>query len=906
MLRVPGLVGVDIPLTGGLDEESPVNKLAPEDCLKMVNWRLSKNGRRIQKRGGLSEEVTTFAEDIFGYSTYFNSGGSFCELAVTESKLKRKVGAGAWADIHSLAATLAHPVRLLEIQGKQFFISEVDSRMIHTDGNDYQIGISAPTTLPTASESYPQASLSLDEHFVYANQGAMDAVWTDADVGNGTSTLSTTDPNSTPGPDADAKYMRLTSSNYSATTVAWRYRTTGNLGDQFSAEFNVYAQELGKSGTNDWMRWDLYTGAFRVRILVGMDGVKIVDKNGTAKTVTTSTCKIKKDAWQVIRFVVDGQDASKVKIETYIDDVKGTTLTNLALADTTYTNRIDTSLVRYAATSVASDIYFDSIVIADIAEDTGALEGTHRYAVTYARSGNYGCESNPIKSVVGTDIFTGAGLNDLTPGGTYTGSVTRTFKVEIDGTGTPDTIKYSVDGGTTWISTTMPITGTMYLLYGVTLTFGATTGHTSGNYWTFTCSCCTGCPTKQKVTLSSIPVSTDPQVDQRKIYRTLSGSAKFFYLATINDNTTTTFVDNAPDLVLASAPELEEDHDVLPNGKFSAWWDDRLWVMSENVLYYSEISIPEEFYIGGRYLPVRRGNFGEEPTGIMPYKDSLYVFFRNAIFAVQKTSLGYGVFQVNNDIGCVAPWSLIEVNDVLMFLSYRGWEIYNGTSVYEFSFSTKAWRTLAEIDTSKYDLITSMHIKAFNEVWLSLPDNTGGADVLVWNYLSTETSASRFYIFQFYKTISFMSDCRNSSKALVNKLCTRDGYVCLCESGYADGSTAITSTYRKGWIESGGKYANWRKLGVEFECPAGKALTGNVYMNFDKDVFRTDTYAGNTPAATDIELRRPINDFSELGLRGQYCSIEFTNAENVGGDLKINEVTLLYAETVPKGVIKGD
>ncbi len=897
MLDVPGLKRVDLPLEGGLDEVSAVNKLKPEDCLKMTNWRLSPEGTRIQKRGGLSEEVTDFAEDIFGYSPYFNSGAAFCELAVTESKIKRKVGAGAWADIHSLASTLTHPVKIIEAQGKQFIITDVDSRMIHTDGNDYQIGITAPATLPTASESYPQATMSLNELFAYANQGAMDAVWTDGDVGNGTSTLSTTDPNSTVGPDADSKYLRLTSSNYSATTVAWRYRTTGNLGDQFTVEINVHFDELGRSGTNDWSRLDIYTGLFRVRILVGMDGIKIVDKNGTQKTASTT---VKKDKWQVLKFIVDGKDTSQVKIETYVDTVKQTTLTNLALANTDYTNRIDVSVVRYAATSVASDIYFDSIKISGTEQDEGVLKGTHRYAFTYARSGNYGCESNPIKSIVGSKTFTGAGLNDLTPGGTFTGNETMAFRVQIDGNGTPDTIKYSMDGGATWATTTLAITTTMYLLYGVTLTFGATTGHTSGNYWDFTCSCCTGCPTKQKVTISSIPVSSDTQVDQRKIYRTVSGGTKFFYLATINNNTTTTFVDNIPDTALAAAPAMEEDHDVLPNGKFSAWWDDRLWVSGSNIVYYSEISIPEEFDIGVRYLPIRRGNFGEEITGLMPYKDSLYVFFKNSIFAIQKTSLGYGCFQISNDIGCVAPWSLIEVNDVLMFLSYRGWEIYNGTTPYEFSFSTMVWRTLGEIDTSKYDLITSMHVKKFNEVWLSLPDNTGGADTLVWNYLK-----NKFYLFQFYKIPSFMTDCRNSSKALVNKLCTRDGYICLCESGYADNATVITATYRKMWLDAG-QYANWRRVGVEYECPTDKTLTVNLYVNYDKDVFRTKSFTGNTPTTTDRELRRPVCHFAELGLRGQYCSVEFTNAESVGDDLKINEIGVYYAETVRKGKIVAD
>lgn len=83
--------------------------------------------------------------------------------------------------------------------------------------------------------------------------------------------------------------------------------------------------------------------------------------------------------------------------------------------------------------------------------------------------------------------FTGAGLNDATSGGTSTTEQVLTYVVEIDGTGTPDTFKWSDDGGSTWDATTVAITGSAQTLNnGVTITFAATTGHTSGNKWTFT------------------------------------------------------------------------------------------------------------------------------------------------------------------------------------------------------------------------------------------------------------------------------------------------------------------------------------------------------------------------------------------------------------------------------------
>lgn len=82
--------------------------------------------------------------------------------------------------------------------------------------------------------------------------------------------------------------------------------------------------------------------------------------------------------------------------------------------------------------------------------------------------------------------FTGAGINDMTMAGYYSGSTDKDFEVEIDGTGTPDTFKWSNDGGSTYEATGVSITGAAQTLEdGITVTFGATTGHTSGNKWTF-------------------------------------------------------------------------------------------------------------------------------------------------------------------------------------------------------------------------------------------------------------------------------------------------------------------------------------------------------------------------------------------------------------------------------------
>jgi len=79
--------------------------------------------------------------------------------------------------------------------------------------------------------------------------------------------------------------------------------------------------------------------------------------------------------------------------------------------------------------------------------------------------------------------FKGNGLNDLTWGTGFAGASSMYYEVVIDGTGTPDTFKWRNTGGG-W-TTTVSITGAAQTLdNSQTITFAATTGHTTNDQWT--------------------------------------------------------------------------------------------------------------------------------------------------------------------------------------------------------------------------------------------------------------------------------------------------------------------------------------------------------------------------------------------------------------------------------------
>jgi hypothetical protein len=227
-----------------------------------------------------------------------------------------------------------------------------------------------------------------------------------------------------------------------------------------------------------------------------------------------------------------------------------------------------------------------------------------------------------------------------------------------------------------------------------------------------------------------------------------------------------------------------------------------------------------------------------------------------------------------------------------MFRSYRGIEVYDGTATYQFDFSLAVHETLGGIDNTYNELACSAHDKEYNEVWFSFPDLN---KTVVWNYLK-----NKWYVFTFYKTPSILSVCRNSLKKNVLMMGTQDGYVCLCDSGYLDGATAISATYRKGWLDLI-RHGVLKRIDVEYELNTGSTLTMNLYVDMDQTVFRTFALTGVTPGATNTNQRRPVYEKIEVGGRGKWYSIEFTNAQDTGlSNLKVNDCYVFVREDVHK------
>jgi len=111
-------------------------------------------------------------------------------------------------------------------------------------------------------------------------------------------------------------------------------------------------------------------------------------------------------------------------------------------------------------------------------------DGSRATTITFDGFANTENDANDVMSGINSTSFTGSGLNDATYGGVYNGSGAKTFSVRIKSAGTPDTFEYSFDDFSSIEATDIGISGSAQdVANGVTITFGATTGHTVNDKW---------------------------------------------------------------------------------------------------------------------------------------------------------------------------------------------------------------------------------------------------------------------------------------------------------------------------------------------------------------------------------------------------------------------------------------
>ncbi len=176
---------------------------------------------------------------------------------------------------------------------------------------------------------------------------------------------------------------------------------------------------------------------------------------------------------------------------------------------------------------------------------------------------------------------------------------------------------------------------------------------------------------------TGIPATApDPRVNAIHLYVSVAGgTAKF--VAKLSLGTTAT-VENVGDDSLLE--ESSNKRGVPPYSLFMEPYHRRMFYVDPahpERLYFSELDEPESVYS----LSWFSTQGAEHITGIKVVRGQLIVFTRNATYLVD----GYdtedlSMLKISPTIGCIAPYSILNINEVLYFLSEKGLFTYDGAT----------------------------------------------------------------------------------------------------------------------------------------------------------------------------------------------------------------------------------
>jgi len=172
----------------------------------------------------------------------------------------------------------------------------------------------------------------------------------------------------------------------------------------------------------------------------------------------------------------------------------------------------------------------------------------------------------------------------------------------------------------------------------------------------------------QKVALSSIPVSSDPNVTKKRIYRSSTGSSEtagFYFLVEL-DNATTSYTDwrratelsegfsqreNPPDNLLGLV--------AMPNGFFAAFKDMEVWFSEQ----YLPASWPSQYMM----------TVGSPIVGLAVLGNDLYVLTEEAPYVISGNSPGLmSQAKLHLFQSCVSKRSIARVENMVCYASPDG------------------------------------------------------------------------------------------------------------------------------------------------------------------------------------------------------------------------------------------
>ncbi|GAF68748.1 unnamed protein product, partial [marine sediment metagenome] len=212
-------------------------------------------------------------------------------------------------------------------------------------------------------------------------------------------------------------------------------------------------------------------------------------------------------------------------------------------------------------------------------------------------------------------------------------------------------------------------------------------------------------------------------------------------------------------------------------------------------LYFSNDG-DEETWTGTDFIDI--GDLTNPITGLGLLFGKLYIFTRRAIYELRGFDRDtFTIDEVSLSVGCVAPKSVVRVDNNLIFLSDRGIYSYDGINVHYLSENIEP--DIADLNYARIAQVSAKLYKAKNQVWfaVSTGSNSFNDEVICMTYEPTASEGAGIradnVAFANYTGMAFNALGLETSETEIDRLYAGDygGLVYQQDSGTNDDSSGI-------------------------------------------------------------------------------------------------------------------
>jgi len=261
-------------------------------------------------------------------------------------------------------------------------------------------------------------------------------------------------------------------------------------------------------------------------------------------------------------------------------------------------------------------------------------------------------------------------------------------------------------------------------------------------------------------------------------------------------------------------------------------------------IMYSQLSLPEAVP-ALNYLFFDKSD-GEDITGGASLGDYFVVFKRNKTAIVDRSFIN--TTTVSNNIGCIAPYGILEYKDKVIFLSEEGWKAFDGKDIYDLSFKINSLIRDKYISYDQRNNYSAVRYPV-REQLMYLIKHSSLADVtMVGHFLVPLLLVDRgipeekaenivsWTTHEYSQTFHCLTEYTDSDGIIRVIAGDSLGFVYLLDSGTQDNGSNYAFEIKTGWLPLGTPMTldkTLRMINVTYTTSATADITFNIDIDFN-------------------------------------------------------------------------